>query len=98
VTVAESPLAVSAAPENDGVALFVDDPIAGAVTVTTGGGVSIVNVTGGLKLGVPATSCSAWTVYWPSGPSGADGKALQLPPTLVVLSVCTGVPAVLDPR
>jgi hypothetical protein len=34
VTVDESPLAVPAAPEYDGVELVVEDPLAGAVTVS----------------------------------------------------------------
>src|SRR4051794_19792727 len=77
VTVAESPGASPAVPENAGVVSVVNEPSAGCERVTAGPLASTVKVTVALQPVFPALSgCDARTVYTPSA-SGPVGIADQ---------------------
>ena len=79
-------------PVNDGVVLF--DSIAGALTVTAGGCVLTVNVTGALTpAGLPSELGSvAIAVYWPSASGGEALLEVHAPPLPGAVAPATTVP------
>src|SRR5579884_3989220 len=96
VMVLESPAAVPAAPPRAGVVLFVNVPLTGAVKVTAGGVVSMVNVLGALVPTMPALfACCATAVYVPCASAGEATD--QAPPLAVAVSVSTTLPPVVAP-
>ena len=86
-----------AVPENDGIRLLDGDGI--AVSVTTGGIVSIVNVAGWLVPGALwiALCWVAIAVYCPSSSRLTSAGEDHSPPVTLPLAVSTGVPCAAGP-